>query len=140
MGKLVEPDKNWPNFISGFEQNLDSFWHDLEIFIKLEQRQNWVGPLKVQNEFLHLLEHQSTVKEQAKINELKVYPQILQVRANKAFKKLCQLSFAMHTTPHVCSSYKKLMLIHHEKNNILFTVSGMFKGMIKSSLIFLPIN
>lgn len=63
MGELVEPDKIWPNFPSGFEQNWENFCHDLEIFIKMELMQNWVGPAKAHTKFLHLLEleHQSTV-------------------------------------------------------------------------------
>ena len=100
MGEFIEPDKIWPNFTSGFEQNQNNFWHDLEIFIKWKLMQNKVGPPKAQNEFLHLLElgHKSTVQEWDKISELKVYPQILQVRANKAFRKLCQLSFVINKT------------------------------------------
>lgn len=60
--------------------------------------QDWLDPPKAQNEFLHLLEHQSTVYEWAKINELKMYPQILQVRDDKGSKKPCQLSPVMRAT------------------------------------------
>lgn len=68
-----------------------------------------------------------------------MYPQILQVRDDEGLKKPCQLSPVMHATLSMYGAAIELELIHHQENDILFTVSAVFKG-IKFSRMFLSLK